>query len=159
MAQSKVLKKFLDAGVAFTEMTQAKAEALVKELVKAGEVQTEQAQVLVAEIVDRSRRNTELLVEQIRGEIIASADAWGLATIADLDRIEKLIQSVVSPRKTSAPKAAGTAATAPAKKVAAKKAPAKKAAAKKAPAKKAPAKKSGAKKAPAKKAAAKKSAG
>ncbi|MCB0986921.1 MAG: hypothetical protein H6519_10360 [Microthrixaceae bacterium] len=159
MAQSKVLKKFLDAGVAFTEMTQAKAEALVKELVKAGEVQTEQAQVLVAEIVDRSRRNTELLVEQIRGEIIASADAWGLATIADLDRIEKLIQSVVSPRKTSAPKAAGTAATAPAKKAAAKKAPAKKAAAKKAPAKKAPAKKSGAKKAPAKKAAAKKSAG
>ena len=159
MAQSKVLKKFLDAGVAFTEMTQAKAEALVKELVKAGEVQTEQAQVLVAEIVDRSRRNTELLVEQIRGEIIASADAWGLATIADLDRIEKLIQSVVSPRKSSAPKAAGTAATTPAKKAAAKKAPAKKAAAKKAPAKKAPAKKSGAKKAPAKKAAAKKSAG
>ena len=93
-------------GAARQASLKAKAEALVKELVKAGEVQTEQAQVLVAEIVDRSRRNTELLVEQIRGEIIASADAWGLATIADLDRIEKLIQSVVSPRKTSAPKAA-----------------------------------------------------
>ena len=36
MAQTNVLKKYLDAGMAFTNMTQAKAEALVKELVKAG---------------------------------------------------------------------------------------------------------------------------
>ena len=42
MAQTNVLKKYLDAGVAFTSMTQSKAEELVKELVKAGEVQTEE---------------------------------------------------------------------------------------------------------------------
>ena len=118
MAQNKVLKRFLEAGVSFTEMTQAKAEALVKELVKAGEVQTEQAQALVIDLVERSRKNTEALVEQVRGEIIASADAWGLATLADLDRIEKLIQSVVPVKKSAA------AEKAPAAKAAAKKAPA-----------------------------------
>ena len=47
MAQSNALKKYLDAGIAFTNMTQAKAEALVKDLVKTGEVQTEQAQAAV----------------------------------------------------------------------------------------------------------------
>ena len=41
MAQTNVLKKYLDAGVSFTNLTQSKAEALVKELVKVGEVQTE----------------------------------------------------------------------------------------------------------------------
>lgn len=69
MAQSNVLKRFLDAGMSFTEMTQSKAEALVKELVKAGEVQTEQAQALVTDLVERSRRSTEALIEQVRSEI------------------------------------------------------------------------------------------
>ncbi|HMS89688.1 MAG TPA: hypothetical protein PKE56_14650, partial [Acidimicrobiales bacterium] len=89
MAQSNVLKRFLDAGMSFTEMTQSKAEALVKELVKAGEVQTEQAQALVTDLVERSRRSTEALIEQVRSEITSSADAWGLATIADLDRLDR----------------------------------------------------------------------
>ena len=34
MADSNVLKRYLDAGVAFTQLTQARAEALVKDLVK-----------------------------------------------------------------------------------------------------------------------------
>ena len=145
MAQSNVLKKYLDAGVAFTNMTQSKAEALVKELVKTGEVQTEQAQAMVSELLERSRKNTEALLDQIRREIAASADSLGLATIADITRLEKLIEAIRPDAKPAA-----------AKKAPAKKAPAKKAAAKKAPAKKAPAKKAAAKKAPAKKAAAKK---
>ena len=58
-------KRYLDAGIAFTELTQAKAEAIVKDLVRAGEVQTEQAQAVVAELVERSRQNTEVLVDTI----------------------------------------------------------------------------------------------
>ena len=42
-AQNTPFKKYLDAGMAFTALTQSKAEALVKDLVKTGEVQTEQA--------------------------------------------------------------------------------------------------------------------
>jgi polyhydroxyalkanoate synthesis regulator phasin len=158
MAETNVLKKYLDAGVSFTNLTQAKAEALVKELVKVGEVQTEQAQAAVLDLLERSKKNTEALIEQIRKEISESAESLGLATIADITRLEKLIASIKIPGSTSAPAApAAPAKKAPAKKAAAKKAPAKKAA-KKAPAKKAAAKKTAAKKAPAKKAAAKKSA-
>ena len=151
MAQTNPLKKYLDAGMSFTSMTQAKAEALVKDLVKTGEVQTEQAQAVVADLVERSRKNTEALIDQVRREIASSAESLGLATIADVTRLEKLIAAI----RPSAPEASEPA---PAKKAAAKKAPAKKAAAKKAPAKKAAAKKAPAKKTAAKKSAAKKSA-
>ena len=75
MAQTNVLKKYLDAGIAFTNMTQTKAEALVKDLVRTGEVQTEQAQAAVADIVERSRKNTEALIEQIRKDISSSAES------------------------------------------------------------------------------------
>ena len=156
MAQSNVLKRYLDAGVAFTAITQAKAEAIVKDLVKTGEVQTEQAQAAVVDLLERSRKNTEALVDQVSKQIAASAESLGLATLADLSRIEKLISSIRpgAPAK-KAPVAKVAATKAPAK-AAAKKAPAKKAPAKKVAAKKAPAKKAVAKKAPAKKVAAKK---
>lgn len=158
MAENNVLKRYLDAGMAFTAITQVKAEALVKDLVKTGEVQTEQAQAVVADLVERSRKNTEAFIDQVRHEISASAESLGLATIADISRIEKLIEAI---RPGSAKKAPAPA-PAPAKKVVAKKAPAKKAVAKKAPAKKTAAvkkpaaKKAVAKNAPAKKAPAKK---
>ena len=166
MAQSNVLKKYLDAGVAFTGMTQTKAEALVKDLVKSGEVQTEQAQAAVSDLLERGRKNTEALLEEILSEVSARADALGLATRADLARLEKLIESVrpLADKAKAAGQKATAVAAAPvqkvtAKKAPAKKAPAKKAAATKAPAKKAPAKKkAAAKKAPAKKKAAAKKA-
>jgi polyhydroxyalkanoate synthesis regulator phasin len=147
MAQSNVLKKYLDAGVSFTNMTQSKAEALVKELVKAGELQTEQAQSMVTEVLERSRKNTEAFIDQVRRDIADSAESLGLATIADVKRLEKLIAAI---------RPGGTAAEAPAKKAPAKKTAAKKSPAKKSAAKKAPAKKTAAKKSPAKKSAAKK---
>jgi polyhydroxyalkanoate synthesis regulator phasin len=152
MAQSNVLKRYLDAGMAFTAITQAKAEAIVKDLVKTGEVQAEQAQAVAADLLDRSRRNTEALVEQVSKQIAASAENLGLATLADLARVEKLIAKV----RPAAKPAAAAKKAAPVKKAAAKKTPAKKAPAKKAAAKKAPAKKAAAKKAPAKKTATKK---
>src|SRR5690625_3932359 len=86
------IKRYLDAGMAFTANTQARAEDFVKELVKAGEVQTEQAQALVADIVERSRQNTDELITQIRQEVAESAESLGIATIADLSRLEGLIE-------------------------------------------------------------------
>jgi polyhydroxyalkanoate synthesis regulator phasin len=135
MAQNDVFKRYLDAGLAFTALTQARAEALVKDLVKAGEVQADQARDAVTDLLERSRKNSEKLLDTVRKEVRSQITNLGLASQADLDRIEQRISSLL-----------GTAA-APAKKATAKKAPAKKA-----PAKKAPAKKTAAKRAPAKKA-------
>ena len=150
-------KRYLDAGIAFTALTQAKAEAIVKDLVSAGEVQTEQAQDFVSELLERSRQNTEKLVDTVRKEVGEQVKALGLVGQAEIARLEKRIESLTgrTPTTPAPAKKAAAKKAAPAKRAVAKKAaPAKKAAAKKkAPAKKAPAKKAVAKKSAAKKAA------
>ena len=118
MAENNVLKRYLDAGMAFTAITQVKAEALVKDLVKTGEVQTEQAQAVVADLVERSRKNTEAFIDQVRHEISASAESLGLATIADITRIEKLIEAIRPGSAKKAPASAPAAKKTVAKKTA-----------------------------------------
>ncbi len=131
-------QRYLDAGVNFTNLTRARAEELVHELVKNGELQRNEARAKVDELIERSRKSREALVSQVRHEVNRQLDGIGITNIEDLAKqVAGLLQ-----RTAGAGKAA-------AKKAPAKKAPAKKAAAKKAPAKKAPAKKAAAKKAPA----------
>ena len=151
MAQNDLLKRYLDAGIHFTSLTQGRAEALVKDLVKAGEVQADQARDAVTDLLERSRKSSESLLATIRKEVRAQITNLGLATQADLDRFEGRVQSLLgqatAPVKKAAKKAPAKKATATkktaTKKTATKKAPAKrKAPAKKAtPAKRAPAKK------------------
>jgi len=113
MPQNDSLKRYLDAGMAFTQMTRSRAEAIVKDLVKAGEIQQKQAQKQVDDLLERSRKNTEQLLDVIRSEVTSQLSALGLATRDDIARLEAKIS-------------AGTRA--PAKKSSAKRAPAKKAA-------------------------------
>src|SRR3954452_19877812 len=118
MAQTDLLKKYLDAGLAFTQMTQQRAEAIVRDLVKAGEVQAEQATQRRNDLVERSRQNTERLVEQVRREVRDQIRSLGLATQEDI----KGLRSEISSLKRTAPAAKKAPATkAPAKKTAAKK--------------------------------------
>lgn len=91
MAQNDLLKRYLDAGMAFTSMTQARAEAIVKDLVKAGEVQADQARDAVTDLVERSRKSSEKLVDTIRTEIASQVGNLGLATKADIERLERKI--------------------------------------------------------------------
>jgi polyhydroxyalkanoate synthesis regulator phasin len=115
MAETNLLKRYLDAGVAFTQLTQARAEAIVKDLVSAGELQTNQAQAAVTELLERSRQNTERLLEQVRKDIRAQVGNLGLATKADIARLERQIAALKSPARASAKKATKRA---PAKKTA-----------------------------------------
>jgi polyhydroxyalkanoate synthesis regulator phasin len=149
MAQNDVLKRYLDAGVAFTTLTQTRAEALVKDLVKAGEVQADQARDTVTDLLERSRKNSEKLFEAVRKEVRNQITSLGLASKSDLDRLEARIASLFgaapAARKASARPAAKKAT---AKRATAKKAPAKKkAATKRTAAKKTATKKAGARKA------------
>lgn len=118
MAQNPLIKRYLDAGVAFTQMTQSRAEAIVKELVKTGEVQAQKGEELVNQLVERSRRNTDRLLELVRKEVRDQIASLGLATKDDLARLE---------RKLDGP-ARGGAKKATKKKTAAKKRAKKKAA-------------------------------
>jgi polyhydroxyalkanoate synthesis regulator phasin len=152
MAQTDMLKRYLDAGVAFTQMTQQRAEEIVRELVRAGEVQTGQAQERVEEILERSRENTDRLLGMIRDEIRTQIANLGLVPKSELDDVRRELNELRA-RQAATGTAAAKAAT-----TAKKTAPAKAAAAK-APAKKAAGATKAAGKTAGKKAAAKKSAG
>jgi polyhydroxyalkanoate synthesis regulator phasin len=126
MAQNDMLKRYLDAGVAFTQLTRSRAEGIVKELVRAGEIQREQTQERVDELMERSRKSTEAMVDLIRKELSAQLGGLGLATKQDIARLEAKIAKLGSPRATGATKAtkATTTKAAGTTKAAAKKAPA-----------------------------------
>ncbi len=119
MAQTDLLKKYLDAGLAFTQMTQQRAEAIVKDLVKAGEVQAGQATQRRNELLDRSRKNTEALFATIRKEVRDQVKALGLATQSDVESLRKELASLK--RTAPAKSASATKKKAPAKKAVAKK--------------------------------------
>src|ERR1700730_9875699 len=89
MAQTDMLRQYLDAGIAFTQMTRARAEEIVKELVKAGEVQREQVQTQVDDLVERSRRNTDQLLTMVRNEVSSQFSQLGLATRDELRSLER----------------------------------------------------------------------
>jgi polyhydroxyalkanoate synthesis regulator phasin len=159
MVAKDSFQRYLDAGIAFTNLTRAKAEELVSELVQNGEFQSSDARARVDELLERSRKGREAFAAQVRKEVTHQLESVGITSLEDLaQQVAALIG-----RTAEAGKAATSGAKAAATRTAAKKAAAKKTAAKKAPAQKAPAqktaaKKTAAKKAPAQKTAAKKTA-
>jgi hypothetical protein len=156
MANSNFLKRLMDAGVSFGEVTQAKADEIVS-LLKDNGVKRKDAEATVTALAEQAKSQTEKFVARIKSEM-----ADQIVSLADrLDDLEDKLENIADKAADRLnPKSATAAQTmaAPASKAAAEKAPAKKAAAKKASAKKkaAPAKKAAAKTAPAKKAAVKK---
>lgn len=119
MAPNDLFKRYLDAGLELGLVTQARAEALVRELVKAGEVQADQARDAVADLVARSRRNSERLIDTVRTEVRSQITERGLASKADLDKLEARIAGLFGTATASTKRAAQRpAAKAPAAKTA-----------------------------------------
>jgi len=128
MAQTDLLKRYLDAGMAFTQLTQQKAEAIVKDLVKAGEVPTGEASRRVEELLERSRQNAEGLLEIVRGEVRSQVGKLGLVPKKELDAVKRELAALKAKQPATA--AGGSTRAATPKKTTAKKPTVKKAAAK-----------------------------
>ena len=121
---NEMWKRYLDAGMAFRDMTRKRAEEFVGDLVTAGVVRQERAQKAVDELLDRSRKNTADLVALVQSEIKNQVSAMGIATTDDISRLDaKISQLSKAPGKSAKKTTKKRAAT--------KKRPAKKAAAKK----------------------------
>ncbi len=158
MTENDGLRRYIEAATALTQITRSRAEELVRELIKAGELERHRAQDWVEELVKASRERSEALVATIRGEVRQQLKDSGFTNVDDLAKrvADVLARSSAAGRKVthrsakakkSGPKKSG-AKKSTAKKTAARNAPGvKKAGAKKAGAKKAGAKKAGAKKA------------
>lgn len=147
MPETDVFKRLLDAGVTFSEMTQQRAEALVKDLVQLGAVQTEQAGKALDQLVARSSerrqklvQESEALIETIRSEIEHQVDRLGVATKDDvaslrrrLDKVADGVADLAGRAEGAVKGAAAKAGARPGSKKAAKKTAAKKATKKAAP--------------------------
>ena len=172
MAPNDGLRRYLEAGLALTQITRARAEELVHELIQAGEVETTRAQDWVEDLVKLSRDRSDTLLSTVRGEVRNQLSDLGITNVDDLaHRVAELLDRAETAARRATSRGPGRGRTTnrtSARATTAKKAPAKKAPAKKASATTAPAKKAGAsttgaratkaKKAPAKKTAVKKTA-
>ena len=129
MEQNEVFRRYLDLGAAFTHVTRDRAEELMRELVRLGDLQREQAQQWVDDVLDRSRKNTEALLDLIREEVARQLSSMSLVTRDDVSRlVTRLSRAPTAARKATAKKATKASG----KKAATKKAATKKASAKKA---------------------------
>ena len=153
MPDNDLIRRSLDLGLAVTQLTRQRAEKLVRDLVRQGEISRDQATTRVEELLERSRQNSEALLAVVRKEIDDRLAQLNVVTRDDLMAFASRIGIQLPVPRGGVKKAATKAAkaTAPATKAAKKAtAPAKKAAKKAtAPAKKAAKKAT----APAKKAA------
>lgn len=166
MAANDGYRRYVEAAAVLGQITRARAEEIMREMMSGGDVSRAQAQEWVDEMADRSRKATEGLVDMIRSEVTNQMEALGIdpeklaRQAADILRRSaeagrRVMEDVAQQRRGGRPSGAGRAgAPAPAPAPAPKKAAAKKAA----PGRTAAAKKTAAKKSAATGTAAKKSA-
>lgn len=77
------------SGVA--ELTRYRAEQLVRDLVKAGDVRRDQASTVVRDLMERSRQNRMEVMRLIQAEIRGQIATLGLAGKSDIERLERRV--------------------------------------------------------------------
>src|SRR5262245_19623932 len=110
-------KRYLEAGMQFTELRRSQARAVASELVSQGQLARDQVSGAVDEIVAMSRRRSDELRAIVQKEVQRQLHALGLATKADVERLERKIRDVKkastkAAKKKSAPAAKKKAAAA-----------------------------------------------
>ncbi len=111
MAQAERLRRYFDNGLVYASLTQARAEAIVKDLVHSGEVRAESAREAVSELLERSRKGAERLTELVRREVSSQVSGLGLATKDDLADIEARLGRLEGGSKAGRPSTAGRRST------------------------------------------------
>jgi len=91
MPQPPDWKRALDAGMQFTEMRRSQARAIARDLVSQGHLARDQMSGAVDELLELSRRRTEDLRKMVQKEVQRQLSSLGLATKADLARLERRI--------------------------------------------------------------------
>jgi polyhydroxyalkanoate synthesis regulator phasin len=85
------IKRMALFGSGVAELTRHRAEQLVRDLVKAGDVGRDQASTVARDLMDRSKQNRMEVMRLIRTEIQGQITNLGLATRRDLERIERRV--------------------------------------------------------------------
>ncbi len=86
MASNERIRKYLDAGTVLGQVSRGRAEEIVRELVNAGDIQRSQAQEWVDNLVERSHKSSEQVLELVRHEVasqLEKIDPRSLESIAN----------------------------------------------------------------------------
>ena len=137
---NKAWQRYLEMATGATNVTQRRAEQVVKSLVKQGELAAERAEKAVDDLLQRSEENRKAVASIVRSETERAVGRLGLARQRDIDRLERKVERLEA-------KVAGGAAKKTAKRAQKSSTSAKKSSAKKSTAKKTTGKKSAAKRA------------
>lgn len=139
---NKAWQKYLDMASGLTQVTQKRAESVVRSLVKQGEIATDRAEKAVDELLSRSESNRKAVASIVKSETDKAVGRLGLARKKDIDALERKIErlerqlggSKSTSKRSSGKKSSGRKSTG--KKASAKKSAASKRAARKTAAKK-----------------------
>jgi polyhydroxyalkanoate synthesis regulator phasin len=96
MASNERIRKYLDAGTVLGQVSRGRAEEIVRELVNAGDIQRSQAQEWIDNLVERSRKSSEQVLELVRHEVASQLDR------IDGKSLESLANQVAEVLKKSA---------------------------------------------------------
>jgi len=107
-----LFRRYVDSLAGITELPRERAEKLVAELSKRGEVRAKDLQKQAQQLVERSARNRRELVRLVQKEITRQIHVLGLATKAEVDELEKRLRKLErKPRSTSKTKSKSKAKT------------------------------------------------
>src|SRR5271165_1470130 len=104
MTENDGLRRYVEAGMALTQITRARAEELVRELIKNGEVERHRAQDWVEDLVKASRDRSEALVTTVRGEVSHQLKELGFSNMDDL---AKKVADILARSSSAARQATG----------------------------------------------------
>lgn len=85
------LRRMALFGTGIAELTRYRAEQIVKDLVRSGDVRREQTSSLVKELLDRSREVRGELGDFVRAEIRNQIAALGLVSAREVERLERRV--------------------------------------------------------------------
>ena len=95
MASNERIRKYLDAGTVLGQVSRGRAEEIVRELVNAGDIQRSQAQDWVDNLVERSHKSSEQVLELVRHEVatqLEKIDPRSLESLAN--QVAEVLQEV-----------------------------------------------------------------
>jgi polyhydroxyalkanoate synthesis regulator phasin len=88
------LRRYVDAMVGATEVSRERAEKIIGDLARRGEVRTRDLQKAARELAERSARNQRDLARLIQKEIKRQIEALGLATGDDVGDLRERVESL-----------------------------------------------------------------
>ena len=114
--QSDALKRYLEMGLALTQMTRDWAEDLVRNLVSKGHIPGEHTEAKVQDVLHRSHQASDALIDLLRREVPSQLSNLSPSRVEELVKLAGRITESVFPGQTppsGAEEATGKGATAP----------------------------------------------